>query len=252
MNIIWHGTAALEIKNGDDKILFDPFIPLKGADWEIPMEDYDGFKNILVTHGHFDHIVNLPEIIERNPLTVIHCTEAPYKTLRKKGVPEKNLSKINYGEHLEIGSFSIDVYHSKHAVLPKADIRRLTSIFFNKNIGNLAFIARENKICVENDETVLYMVHAGGKTITICGSLNLREDCDYPTESDLLVLPYNGWDDNFPPAVRMIERLKPKKVFLSHWDNTFPPITSYVDRSPIINAFPGLIFESKPKEQWMI
>ena len=80
----------------------------------------------------------------------------------------------------------------------------------------------------------------------MCGSLNLREEQEYPIGSDLLVLPYNGWEDNLPPAVRMIERLKPKKVLLSHWDNTFPPITSYIDRAPIRDAFPGLVMESTP------
>ena len=248
MEIIWHGTAALEIRNGADKILFDPFIPLKGADWEIPVEDYDGFENILVTHGHFDHIVSLPEIVERNPEAVIYCTQTPYKTLRGKGIPEKNLSKINYGDYLQLGSFSLEVYHGRHAVLPKADIKRLRSILFGKNNANLGFIIRENRLCKENDETVLYAVHASGKTITVCGSLNLREDCEYPTGSDLLVLPYNGWDDNFDPAVQMIERLKPRKVFLSHWDNTFPPVTGFIDRTPIKNAFPELILESIPGE----
>ena len=248
MEMVWHGTAAVEIRNGEDKILFDPFVPLKGADWEIPIESFDGFKDILVTHGHFDHIVNIPEIVRRNPFVIIHCTETPYKTLRQKGVSENNLSKISYGAHLDIGSFAIDVYHGRHAVLPKATIRRLFSIIFSKNIRNLAFIARENKICTENDETVLFCVHASGKTITICGSLNFREDEEYPRDSDLLVLPYNGWEDNFQPAVRMIEKLKPRKVFLSHWDNTFPPITAFIDRSLIRKTFPHLVFEAVPGE----
>ena len=252
MKIIWHGTASVELRSGDDILLFDPFVPLNGADWQIPIEDYDGFHDILVTHGHFDHIVNLPEIVRRNPLVTVHCTETPYNTLRSKGVPEKNISPIHYGQHLQLSAFSVDVYHGRHAVLPKASVRRVASIIFSKNIRNLPFIARENKICVENDETVLYAVHTEGKTITVCGSLNLREDQEYPTDSDLLVLPYNGWEDNLPPAVLMIERLKPKKVLLSHWDNTFPPITSYIDRTPIREAFPGLVTELTPGESLVI
>ena len=142
----------MEFRSGDDRLLFDPFVPLKGADWQIPIEDYDGFHDILVTHGHFDHIVNLPEIVRRNPPVTVHCTETPCKTLRSKGVPEKNLSLIHYGRHLQLGAFSVDVFHGRHAVLPKASAGRLASILFSKNIRNLPFIARENKICVENDK----------------------------------------------------------------------------------------------------
>ena len=57
------------------------------------------------------------------------------------------------------------------------------------------------------------------------GSMNLREDEAYPKNADLLVLPYNGWEDNFPPAARIIERLNPKRIVLTHYDDTFPPVT---------------------------
>ena len=174
MEIIWHGTASVELRSGNDRLLFDPFVPLKGADRQIPIEAYDGFHDILVTHGYFDHIVNLPEIVRRNPLVTVHCTETPCRTLMSKDVPEKNLSPIHYSQHLQFGAFSVDVYHGRHAVLPNASVRRVASIIFSKNIRNLPFIARENKICVENDETVLYAVHEEEKTVTVCGSLNLR------------------------------------------------------------------------------
>jgi len=78
------------------------------------------------------------------------------------------------------------------------------------------------------------------------GSMNLRDDIIYPTESDILILPYNGWSDNFPPAVRVIERLKPKKVFLDHYDDAFPPLTSKLDLSPILNKYPGIVTPMTP------
>ena len=73
------------------------------------------------------------------------------------------------------------------------------------------------------------------------GSMNLREEIDYPAGADVLVLPYNGWPDNLPPAKAIIERLRPKTVLLDHWDDTFPPLTTPVDTAPVVDAFPGLV-----------
>lgn len=248
MKIIWHGTASVEMRSGESRFLSDPFLPLSGAEWRTDIAAYDGFPDILITHGHFDHIVQIPEIIRRNPDTVVHCTGTPYNTLRGKGVPERNLKLVRYGDHFSLGAFSVDVCHGRHAVLPRATPKRVLSILFSRNVGNLPYIARENRICAENGETVLYVVRAEGLEVTVMGSLNLRDDTIYPEGSDLLLLPYNGWEDNFPPAVQVIERLKPKRVLLTHWDDTFPPLTGPIDRSPIYREYPGLICECRPGE----
>ena len=59
--------------------------------------------------------------------------------------------------------------------------------------------------------------------------------------SDLLILPYSGWEDNYPPAVKSIERLKPKRILLDHYDDTFPPVTQPVDLSLILQKYEGRI-----------
>ena len=94
---------------------------------------------------------------------------------------------------------------------------------------------------VENDETVFYKIEADEKNICLMGSMNLRDEIHYPVDADLLILPYNGWEDNFPPAVRIIERLKPKRVLLDHYDDTFPPLTMPLDLEPILEKYKGLV-----------
>ena len=108
---------------------------------------------------------------------------------------------------------------------------------------------KENRVCVENDETVFYLIEADGKKLSLMGSMNLRPDEEYPVGTDLLVLPYNGWDDNFPPAVRTIDRLKPKRVVLDHYDDTFPPVTMPIDLSPILEKYPGAVTAMKLKAE---
>ena len=240
MQIIWHGTASVELVCSSGRIIFDPFVPLKGSETHVDLADYDGFDSIFITHGHFDHIASLPAIVKRSPGVMIYCSAAPYRTLLKKGVPEGNLSLIAFDQTLTVNGFTLRVFHGRHAVLPKATPRRALKILTSPQLGNIPWIVREAITSKEMDETLFYLVEAEGKTLALMGSMNLRPEVDYPTGADLLILPYNGWEDNFPPAVGIVERLKPRAVLLDHYDNSFPPLTTPLDLSPILIRYPGL------------
>ena len=88
MQLIWHGTASVELICAAGRILFDPFVPLPGSKVPVRPEDFDGFTDIFLTHGHLDHIVSVPGIVKRNPGATVCCTGTPCETLRAKGVPD--------------------------------------------------------------------------------------------------------------------------------------------------------------------
>lgn len=237
MEIIWHGTASIELRAQSGKILFDPFIPLKGSPVTVKIEEFDGFEDIFITHGHFDHVASLPEIYGRNPEVKIYCTQTPYNTLIKKGIPRENLVLLNFGDEVCVQGFKIRLLHGKHSKLPKLTPKRVCGYLTSSARGNIPYLIRENRVCRENGETAFYDIEAEGKSISILGSLNLRKDEQYPTERDLAIMAYNGWKDNLPPAVAIIERLNPKKVFLDHYDNTFPPLTGEIDLAPVLEKY---------------
>lgn len=233
IKIKWYATASLSIAQGNDAMLFDPFLPLRGSEITLSPRCFDGFFHIFITHGHFDHIEAVPGIVARNRGVTVYCTKAPYDTLRRKGVPAENLRHIRPGEVIRVGDMSIRVYPGRHAVLPGISARRVKYLLRSPHKQNLFYIVRENRRCREKDETVLYRVETGGRKIIVMGSLNLRRGTCYPAKADLLILPYNGWDDNFRPAMEVIQRLQPRRVLLDHFDDAFPPITMPIDTRPI-------------------
>ena len=254
MELIWHGTASRELKGPEGRILFDPLVTLRCAEIKVPIEEFDGFTDIVVTHGHFDHIASIPEIVRRNPDTEVHCTRAPFYTLKRNGVPVRNLDMTVPGETMELRGFTVRLMQGRHAVLPKPTPKRVKMILGAGNLGNLPWIAYRAAVSKENGETVFYHIECPDgdgtvKAVSLMGSLNLADGTDYPEGSDVLVLPYNGWEDNFPPAVRVMERLKPKRVLLDHYDCAFPPLTAPVDLAPFLERYEGIaepLIKGKP------
>ena len=241
MELIWHGTAAVELKCGQGTILFDPFVTLKHSPVDVKIEEYDGFTDIFITHCHLDHVENLPDIVKRNPGVMIYGTQITVETLAKEGIPRTNLTLLRYGDEKKVNGFTIQVYHGRHAVLPKVDGKRIAGWIRSKARFNVPPMLKAYMTFQENDESIFYQIEAEGKTIALMGSMNLRDEIDYPKGADVLVLPYNGWDDNLPPAIRIIDRLKPGKVLLDHYDDTFPPVSSEVDVSPLVNRYAGRV-----------
>lgn len=74
MKVTFYGQSCLAVEAAGKTLLFDPFIrqnPLAEAvDVNSIQADY-----ILITHGHFDHVADAPEIAKRTGATVISTSE---------------------------------------------------------------------------------------------------------------------------------------------------------------------------------
>ena len=239
MKAAWFGTASLAVEAAGGRLLIDPFFPLKGSPTRVDPAAFRGVGHILVTHGHFDHIMSLPGILREGGGTV-WCTRAPRETLLSMDVPEERLRLIAPGEALEIEGMRVRVFRGRHV---KYDARLLRRTFLNPRMiryaGNLPLIATVFRGMPEAGETVAFCIEAEGKRLFALGSLGLAEDVDYPTDADLLVLPYQGTSDLLTPALAIVDRLRPRAVLLDHFDDAFPPISSAVDTSDIQMALAG-------------
>ena len=143
MEIRWFGTASVEIRSESGHILFDPFVPLAGSDVNVKLEDFDGCTAIFVTHGHFDHIVNIPEIQKRNPGARIYCTKTPYHTLAKKCVPKDALRLIGFGQTVEAEGFTVRTFHgpSVHTARERGLPRKRRNGVLSRGTGRKANFA---------------------------------------------------------------------------------------------------------------
>ena len=227
----WYGTAAILLEYEGTRLLFDPFLFCAINGCKPPIDEFSHIENILVTHGHFDHIADIPAILKQGTGTaMVYCTAKPRETLIAKGVDETRVQRITPGDHLRFGPFEVRVLKGKHIAF---DIWLVIKTFFNARIvtnwNNLQYILRENRMCVEAGETVVYDISAADKRILLLGSLNLDDAVEYPQGADLLILPFQGRSDINKYAMSFIDRLRPKKVLLDHFNDTFPPISAHVE-----------------------
>ena len=230
IEITWYGTASVRIASGSSQLLIDPFFPFPDSRIKVAADAFADCRNILVSHGHYDHIGSIAEIAHKD--TAVCCTRAPYQSLLKKGVPKKNLRLIRAGSVFSAGNFRITAYQGKHIRMNACDcVRTLCSRRVIQNRRDLVGKVRKFTSCLEKKETLCYLIEIGGRRILILGSLALAEDTDYPKGADLAFFPYQGSDRLCDIAADIYGRLKPKAVLLTHFDDTFPPFSKNIDTS---------------------
>ena len=239
MKLQWFGTASLLITEGRTVIAFDPFggIPLRNEHPErepVPYEEaLRTARHVFVTHGHFDHILQIPALYASSD-TVIHATATPCQTLLRQGMPEKQLHRIVPQESLVIGEISVRFYQGRHCkfdfpLIVKTALR--PSLWLH--LPHMLRLLRWNKAYPENGEILFYEITAGGKRVQIMGSMGLDDNTDYPTGADWLLLPYQGRSDLPSYGETIVKRLRPKAVLLDHYDDSFPPMTAQINTAAL-------------------
>lgn len=228
MKVTWFGTASIGLESGDTKILFDPFLRLNDKLTPLTPADFSGYDAILITHGHVDHLLDVPRILRADTNVEVYCTAAPRKTLLKAGVEDRRINLIAPGDLLNFGPFKIHVRHGKHVMFDPAYIG---ASFPNclKNVPKALWLVSTGVTMPESSEIVIYEIEAEGKTAMLMGSYGTDSSVSYAKEPDIWFFPYNGSTRIPRLAAEKIRELRPKTIFFDHFDDAFPPLTRRMD-----------------------
>ena len=235
MKITWYGTAALMIEEEGFRLAVDPYVSATAVGMSDAQRYNDdrtkALKNadaILVTHGHFDHIYDIPTLF-KDSAAQIYATKTPCESLTERGVRAEKITVIAPGDMLHIGPFDVAVYQGRHCrfdagVIRQTLLRKTTAA----HPGKLLKLWKRNMDFPESGETLFYQLHAGGKTVQLMGSMGMDESAAYPADADLLILPFQGTGDPAKTVAPIIDKLCPKRILLDHYDDAFPPLSSQV------------------------
>ena len=117
MKLSWYGTASVMLESDGYRLLFDPFLGIPIQDSlcrrklrAVKLRTADA---VLVTHGHFDHILDIPRLYKGSDIKV-YATKTPCRTLIAHGLPKENLTLIQQDRALVSASRQawIDRFHA--------------------------------------------------------------------------------------------------------------------------------------------
>ena len=239
MKLTWLGCASYKIDCGGTTLWTDPFISMTSNAQYLTTEDtFEDAREILISHGHFDHLMSVPELNAARKIHV-HCTETPRETLLQCGMPEERINCCAPGDSFEVGFASVKVYQGEHNTpdLKMALGAVLRTVSSPRNIVNFLKMGAVHKKFPEAGETIIFEIKANGYRVLSMGSLGLPDGVQQPERgADLLVLPYNGLSDPSISSLNIVDKLRPKAVLLSHHDDSIPPLTGKLDVSIFVDA----------------
>ena len=233
MKICRYTTASVMLESEGYRIAVDPFlgIPLRDSlcRRRLLAVKYRAADAVLVTHGHFDHIMDIPRLYRDSDIKIF-ATKTPCKTLLEHGVSREKLQMLAPGISFKLGNFTITAYQGRHC---RFDLGVMLKTAFKKdtllNPKRLCDLMRLNRRYPENGETLFYEIEAEGKRVQLTGSMGTDIDTAYPTGADLLILPFQGTSDPASSAAPIILKLDPRMILLDHYDDSFPPMSSHID-----------------------
>ncbi len=230
------GAAGWEISDGSVVVLIDPYISrLRYGGGGHPDDDRPSFARddvaqsdtdlidsiitradfILVHHGHFDHLGDVPYIAQKTGAKVIG-TETTITILRAYGIPDDQLYAVGGGEDYQFENFSVRVVPSIHSALGEKhyfDSRRLNSD------SDLEAPLRINQF-IEGG-SLMFLARFDHHDVLTMGSMNFVERELEGIHPDILLAGVNG---SRLGLYNYDERLlkvtgNPPIIIPTHWDN---------------------------------
>jgi L-ascorbate metabolism protein UlaG (beta-lactamase superfamily) len=230
IRVTYLGTNGFQFEVDGHALLIDPYfsrVSFWSAALNQPIEPNrarvaDGLAHlqpradaVLVTHAHFDHLLDVPEVMERTQASLLAGASA-VNLARALGVPQQQCQIIRPGSTHTIGPWTIRVLAAQHD-------RLLGFVPFQGKAGAQSKAPAKPSDWVVG-EALAFVITAKGKRIYIdSGGVP-----GYPPDAaighvDLAILGA-ALPDSRQRFAEVVRQLQPRYIFPSHQDDFFLPL----------------------------
>jgi len=235
MELCWYGNATINISTAKTSFITDPFITRNPDLPPLRVEDVKKAKHILVGHGHFDHIADIPDFVKQVPIPIYTTERVGNMLINNWGVDKDLIRAVKPGDSFEVEDAKLTVYSAKHV---KFDLPLIASTAatilkppYKDKFKMLKKNLMDHKKCPMCD-CIAWQIEYDNKKLLHFSSLALEKNENYPTDSDMLCLPFQGHSRLDKIGEGVVQQIPTKSVFIHHYDNAFPPISRHVDTQP--------------------
>jgi L-ascorbate metabolism protein UlaG (beta-lactamase superfamily) len=230
----WFGTNGWEITFRDKTILIDPYFERDDVGFfsgkfnadapinlrqELIDQHVKKADHILIGHGHWDHLEDVPYVAKKTGAMVIG-SETHSNVLRASGVPEGKIVTVKGGEYMQFDGYTIEVFPGLHSLGPAKKYavpgHRITVPPAPSKVGELP-----------EGDSLIYLVTIGGKfSIFLMSTANFIERAITGLKPDVALVAsiFANQIHDFTP--RLMHALNyPKVILPTHWDNFEKPFS---------------------------
>jgi len=237
MEITWWGTAGFQIKTGEQVFLIDPYLSRNAtARPKQPLvpSDIPGADQIFISHGHFDHIFDIPAIASQTDCRV-YCCPVAADTLKQNGLKSDQIQEVPEDDYtVAFDGYRARAFFSQHVKFDRwLLIKTLGRI--NLRIPRYLPLMKEYPV----GQVLSWQFEIDGQILQHFGSAgSTPEELERLSDQriDILFVPLQGHTRICDIALRYVQALKPHMVIPHHQDDFFPPISTYIDIRPFIKG----------------
>ncbi len=246
IRVTYLGVNGFQFENGKHVLLVDPYFTRVGL-WPAalnqriesnPQRVSEGLKHvgphvdaILVTHAHFDHLLDAPAIAKRTGAQILSGPTA-IRLAESVGISPNQCETVQPGSTRTINRWTIRVLKAQHdRLFGKVPFERCPSGIPGQ--GQLPFKrpVKASDWCV--GEPLAFLIEAAGKRIYIdsggvpgappnAGTGHVPRSESLPWRIDLAILGV-ALPDSRARFAEVVRQLEPRYIFPSHEDDMFVP-----------------------------
>ena len=219
MRFRWLGVAGIELSLDGQTLVIDPFfsrfpfwrmwVGRVSSDRELVAAKIQRCDYVLVTHAHWDHLMDVPEVV-RNTGAVAFGSANTCHLLRVLGVPGEQIREISIGNELDLGGFEVQVLPGEHETIWGR------SVFSGPIPPGIRppLGARDYRM----DSCFSFLVSAGGRRLLDWFNIHPGP----AALAEVLFVGPLGSRDHYESLLGVV---RPKVVIPLHWDDLFRPLS---------------------------
>ena len=239
VKIRWLGVACLEIESPEgDRILIDPFLDeaITAREIQIKEKDIERADVIVISHGHWDHFMDVPSIMKRCNSKLV-CTQIVADMANETfGLDKNQIMPVAPGDKLQFPNFDINIVKGVHISIdalyeallgkkpdmPTEEMFKSIVEYFFDDPAEIEKYLEWNRVYQGGEQLNFIFEFSHGMRIYFYGSIKHPdlENIQKQAKADVLLLQVLPTCEKDAGEVAL--RSKPALVIPIHFDLLFP------------------------------